>query len=278
MIIEYHRPDNLPEALSLLARLQPLTVPLGGGSALNRPDSQPLAVVDLQALGLGGYRLAGQALELGATLTLDGLLAAASQKSGQAPPDPLSLQPALIQALRLEATYNLRQVATIAGTLVAADGRSPWTVALLALDAQLSLYRPGSAEPEQLSLGDFLPLRRGELRSALVVQVSLPLNALLAYEYVARTPADWPLVCAGVARWPSGRTRVSLGGFGEAPLLAMDGPSPDGAGLVAADAYSQAGDAWATAEYRREMAALLTTRALQRLDEPLAWTSRSPER
>jgi hypothetical protein len=77
----------------------------------------------------------------------------------------------------------------------------------------------------------------------------------LAYEYVARTPADWPLVCAGVAAWPSGRTRVALGGFGEAPWLAMDGPTAHGAEFAAADAYSQAGDAWATAEYRREMAA-----------------------
>jgi CO/xanthine dehydrogenase FAD-binding subunit len=97
----------------------------------------------------------------------------------------------------------------------------------------------------------------------------LPLNAHLAYEYIARTPADWPLVCAGVARWPSGRTRVVLGGFGAAPLLAMDGPLPDGAQIAAADAYSQAGDEWASAEYRREMASLLTLRALDRLIEPV---------
>ena len=270
MIIEYHRPDTLEEALSLLARPQPLTVPLGGGSALNQPDSQPLAVVDLQALGLGGYRLTGQTLELGASLTLDGLLAGAGQKAGQAPPEPLALQPALIQSLRLEASYNLRQVATVAGTLAAADARSPWTAALLALDAQLSLYRPGAAQLEQLSLGDLLPLRRGELRRALITRVALPLNVRLAYEYVARTPADWPLVCVGAAAWPSGRTRVALGGFGEAPWLAMDGPTAHGAELAAADAYSQAGDAWATAEYRREMAALLSGRALQRLDEPPA--------
>jgi CO/xanthine dehydrogenase FAD-binding subunit len=270
MIIEYHRPDNLAGALSLLARTEPLTVPLGGGSALNRPSAQSLAVVDLQALGLGGYRLVGHTLELGATLTLDALLAAAGEKSGQSPPEPLSLQPALIQVLRLEATYNLRQVATVAGSLAAADGRSPWAVAMLSLDAQLNLYRSGSTELETLSLGDFLPLREGDLRSSLITQVVLPLNVHLAYEYVARTPADWPLVCVGVARWPSGRTRLALGGFGSSPLLAMDGPSPDGVDLAAADAYSQAGDAWATAEYRREMAAVLAARALPRLLEPSA--------
>jgi len=267
MIIEYHRPDRIEDALSLLARPEPLTVPLGGGSALNRPSPQALAVVDLQNLGLGGFNLVGQTLELGATLTLDDLLAAAGEKVGQSIAAPLPLQPAMVNALRLEASYNLRQIATVVGTLGAADGRSPWAVSLLALDAQLSLYGPGASEPEQLGLGDYLPLRSSDLRRALITRVALPLHAKLAYEYVARTPADWPLVCVAVATWPSGRTRLALGGYGASPLLAMDGPSPAGAQLAAADAFSQAGDEWASAEYRREMAALLASRALERLGE-----------
>jgi CO/xanthine dehydrogenase FAD-binding subunit len=266
MIIEYHRPQNLEEALALLSRSDPVTLPLGGGSALNRPSPDPIAVVDLQGLGLAGFSTQGNSLELGATLTLAGLADAAAEPDSAREPAQILLQPALRQALLLEASYNLRQVATVAGTLAAADGRSPWTVALLALDAQLSLYRRGSSDLDQLPLCDFLSMR-ASLRGALVTRVALPLNAHLAYEYIARTPADWPLVCAGVARWPSGRTRVVLGGFGTAPLLAMDGPLPDGAQIAAADAYSQAGDEWASAEYRREMASLLTLRALNRLTE-----------
>lgn len=270
MIIEYHRPDRLEEALVLLARPEPITVPLAGGSALNRPSPEALAVVDLQNLGLGGYEQAGQSLELGATLTLDELLAAAGEKVGRSPGAPLPLQPALVNALRLEASYNLRQVATVVGTLGAADGCSPWAAALLALDAQLSLYRPGASEPEQLGLGDYLLLRKADLRRALITRVALPMHARLAYEYIARTPADWPLICVAVAAWPSGRTRLVLGGYGASPLLAMDGPSPAGAQLAAADAFSQAGDEWASAEYRREMAALLASRALEHLGETVS--------
>lgn len=269
MIIEYHRPQNLEEALTLLARNDPVTLPLGGGSALNKPSPDPIAVVDLQALGLGGLRVQGGSLELGAALTLSALAEASPGPDGLDETGKAPLQPDLRRAMLLEATYNLRQVATAAGTLAAADGRSPWTVALLALDAQLSLYRRGSHDLDQLSLGDYLPMRE-VMRGALITRLSLPLNVRLAYEYVARTPADWPLVCAGVARWPSGRTRVALGGFGKAPVLAMDGPLSDGAATAAADAYSQAGDEWATAEYRREMAALLAGRALDRLSEPVA--------
>jgi CO/xanthine dehydrogenase FAD-binding subunit len=96
-----------------------------------------------------------------------------------------------------------------------------------------------------------------------VTQVSLPLNARLAYEYVARTPADRPIVCAAVAVWPSGRTRVALGGFGNAPILVMDGPEGSGVEAAVRNAYSSAEDEWASAEYRQEAAAVLALRGFR---------------
>lgn len=250
MILEYHRPQSVEEALKLLARSSPVTLPLAGGSALNRPSPEPVAVVDLQALGLNTWEKRGHTLVVGATLTLQALL------------DVPDLPAALLKAIYHEASYNLRQVATVAGTLLAADGRSPLTTALLALDASLEWARFG-AEVETISLGDLLPLRKERQRGRLVTQVILPLNAHLAYNYAARTPADRPLVCAAVAVWPSGRTRVALGGYGSAPLLAMDGPEAGGVETAARSAYSQAGDEWASAEYRQEAAAILTGRSFE---------------
>ena len=66
MIIEYHRPNKLDEALKLLERKQPVTVPLGGGTVLNAPSEEQVAVVDLQDLGLGGIDKAGSTLKVGA--------------------------------------------------------------------------------------------------------------------------------------------------------------------------------------------------------------------
>jgi len=83
---------------------------------------------------------------------------------------------------------------------------------------------------------------------------------------VARSPADLPIVCAAVAKWPSGRTRVILGGYGESPLLAMDGPNPQGADIAARDAYREAGDQWASAEYRSDVAAKLTRRCIDEFE------------
>ncbi len=68
--------------------------------------------------------------------------------------------------------------------------------------------------------------------AGLVTQVSIPLNAQAAYEQVARTPADVPLVCAAPAPMeerthPPGARRLR-----EKPLLAMDDswkPRPEAA-------------------------------------------------
>ena len=245
MIVEYHRPESLEAALELLARPGMVTVPLGGGTVLNQPLPDPVAVVDLQALGLNTLEEKGKKLYIGATVTLQQLL-------------DFEIAPALKTAIRHQATYNLRQVATIAGTLVATDGRSPFATALLALGAELTLLPADEVQ----NLGDFLPLRATRHLNQLIIQIAIPANVKFAYEYVARTPADLPIVCAAVAQWPSGRTRLALGGYGSAPLLAMDGPEPDGAEAAARGAYHEAGDQWASAEYRSDVAATLARRCL----------------
>ncbi len=146
---------------------------------------------------------------------------------------------------------------------MSADGRSPFTAAMLALDCSMTL-EPGS---EQISLGDLLPLRRERLPHRLITTISIPINARLAYEYVARSPSDLPIVAVAVALWPSGRTRVVLGGYGEAPLLVFDANSTAGAEIAAASAYKHAGDQWASAEYRQEISGVLTKRTVDSLIE-----------
>ena len=94
MIIEYHRPTTLEEALSLLQRADPLTLPLGGGTVLTQASPQPVAAVDLQALGLDQIQPRGNVVELGAALTLQALIEAAGPGSDA----PLALPPALIAA------------------------------------------------------------------------------------------------------------------------------------------------------------------------------------
>jgi CO/xanthine dehydrogenase FAD-binding subunit len=214
---------------------------------LNAPSDDQVAVVDLQKLGLDQISAKGSSMKIGAAAALQALLET---------PD---LPPALTKAIRHEATYNLRQTATAAGTLVAASGRSAFTCVMLALDAQLTLL-PGD---EVVGLGEALPLRDEKLKGRLITDISIPTNVNLAYEYVARSPADLPIVCAAAAKWKGGRTRVVLGGWGAAPMMVVDGKDENDILPAVEAATLEALDEWASAEYRQDAARTLTKRCLE---------------
>jgi len=262
MITTYHRPKTLDEALTLLT--QPNRMPLGGGTLLSKPTTDSVEVVDLQAIGLDTVKKQGNNLELGATVTLQQLF------------NSESCDPALRSAIKLEAPLNIRNAATVAGTLVACDGRSTFAAMLLALDARLEIRsiapfqlvemetesRPPHTNEEILPIGEFLPLRAQRVKGKLITSITIPTNVKLAFEYVSRTPADKPIVCAALAQWNSGRTRLVLGGYGTNPLLAMDGTEAEGVEVAARNAFHEASDEWASAEYRIDVAATLAKRCI----------------
>ncbi|MEO8357469.1 MAG: FAD binding domain-containing protein [Chloroflexota bacterium] len=251
MITTYHRPKTLDEALTLLT--QPNRIPLGGGTLLASrklaPDS--IEVVDLQSLSLDTVIKNGNNLEIGATVTLQQLL------ESELCPD------ALKSALKLEAPLNIRNTATVAGTLVASDGRSTFASLLLATDAKIeqAILNDSNIEYRMTNIGEFLPLKSTKLITRLI----LPLNIKLAFEYVSRTPADKPIVCATLAQWNSGRSRLALGGYGRSPMLAMDGTEAEGLETAAGNAYHEATDEWASSEYRMDVASTLAKRCLEGL-------------
>jgi CO/xanthine dehydrogenase FAD-binding subunit len=254
----------MDEALALLN--QPNTLPLGGGTLLSHPTpfdaaqggADSVAVVDLQALGLDSLNAkgnpstgSGQVLEIGATCTLQSLL-----ESKDCPA-------ALKTAIKLEAPINIRNSATVAGTLVASDGRSPFATCLLAMDAKITVV---NNQTSVVSLGEYLLTKP----KGLITQIVIPLNTKFAFEFVSKTPADKPLVCAAVNQWNSGRTRLVLGGYGKSPVLAMDGTEADGIDAsinsvqaAARNAYHEAQDEWASAEYRMDAAATLAKRCVE---------------
>jgi len=273
MITTYHRPETLDEALTLLT--QPNVIPLGGGTLLSHSTTDPVEVVDLQSLGLDTVKKQGSSLEIGATVTLQGLF------ESEHCPDPLK------SALKLEAPLNIRNAATVAGTLVAGDGRSAFATTLLALDAKLEIQgidefelaametesRPPKQQVTTLGIGEFLPMRSDHIQGRLITSIIIPLNVKLAFDYVSRTPSDKPIVCAALVQWNSGRTRLALGGYGKSPMLAMDGTEAEGASTTdyvlrsaqaaARNAFHEATDEWASAEYRMDVAATLVKRCLE---------------
>jgi putative selenate reductase FAD-binding subunit len=243
MITAYHRPQTLDEALTLLT--QPNTLPLGGGTLLSHGMTDSMEAVDLQLLGLNTLTKKGNELEIGATLTLQALL-----ESEHCPK-------AMKSALKLEAPLNIRNSATTAGTLVTCDGRSTFATVLVAMDARIEI-RSSRIDSRVSNIGDYLPLRP----PGLITSITVPTNVKLAFEYVSRTPSDKPIVCAALARWNSGRTRLALGGYGKSPMLGMDGTESEGVEAAARNAFHEANDDWASAEYRMDVAATLAKRCL----------------
>lgn len=252
MIVEYHRPDTLAEAMKLLARQAPKTVPLGGGTRLARHDQKtPIAVVDLQNLIMNEVLQEGNFATIGAMARV---------------PD-FTAEFGVMQRLRklgeTEFPLNQRNRASMGGLLAAGDGRSLLLTALLALDG-LTTWLPGE---KTFSLGDYLPVRRDWTGGSLIGSIRIPLACDLWVESVARTPVDRPVLIVAICEWPTGRTRVAVGGFGDAPVLAFDGSGTQGVVEAVSSALAHADDPWASAEYRSEAGAALADHMLQRRSE-----------
>lgn len=268
-IAEYHRPKSLEEALVLLTRRDVATVPIGGASELlaeRRRDVQ--AVVDLRDLGLSYVRVEGDALRAGATTTLQALIDSAELAG--------AWKGELARAIELTAARNLREQGTLAGTLATAANNNPLAVTLLALEASLAIAGPAG---KTVALDEYFARRETFQRAALITEITIPLprsGEAAAFEKVSRTPADLPIVCAAVRARIEGHVlhdvRVALGGVAAAPLRAVQfEQAAEGCALEsltfesAVDELDPPSDFLGSAEYRREMAAVLTRRAMNRL-------------
>ncbi len=249
---EYHRPKTVAEALELLDH----GVPLAGGTELIPRRDEVSAVIDLQDLGLDMIELQDDILTIGAAVKLQAMV----EKEE-------SLPSALRKACRLEASLNLRNMATLGGTVMTADGRSPMVAVLLAMDAKVIL-EPGS---KTLPLEELLDQRDQDDFRGLITEIKLKLPEFIRYEQVSRTPADRPLVCVVMARLPTEegerRHRVVVGGVGSSPIRIKEaeaslseGEDIDVVVGAARLAFSAADDAWASGEYRAHTAGVLVRR------------------
>lgn len=253
MITQTYRPQSLKEALQLLRR--PQTFPMGGGTQLSRRKNRDFAVVDLSALQLDQIQESGMYVRIGAAVTLHALLAAEN------------IPEALKKPILAEAPRAVRAKATLGGRIASAGGRSSLLTALLALDAEVQLASLNDDDEPihtALPIGDFLPLRRENLSGRLITGLLVPVKAALAF---AREPKDGQtFLTLAIARWPSGRTRVTVGGWGQSPRLAMDGKDAVAAPIAVRNVCHEASDNLADAAKRIETAVQLAQHCLNQLE------------
>jgi CO/xanthine dehydrogenase FAD-binding subunit len=262
---EIHKPTTLADALKLLQH--PGTVALAGGTQLLADKRRDVrAVVDLSALGLAYIRERDGAIAIGATTTLAAL--------DESPILRALANGVVAQAAHRSAANILRNQSTVAGMLISKpDG--VLAVALLALDARITIV---GKETQTIALAQLLSARATLLPGALVAEITVPMtNPRAALQTVARTPSDKPIVCVvAAARIESGKARdarIALGGVGEIALRAsaaektLEGQALsdaviESAARAAAQGLSPRGDFRGSVEYRKEMAVVLTRRAV----------------
>ena len=215
---EFHKPTNLSDALALLKRKNPYTVPLAGGTWLNPRIGKEVssdAVVDLSGLGLDQIERDASMLQLGAMTTLEAVTKDETCRS--------LAGGILAQTAQRDATVNARNAATVGGTVVVAPADSEFLLALLALGAKLDTQSALLEKTSTWSLRQFLadPVpstgsgQAAALHDELVIQVEihLPTRASSGLARVARTPSDHPIVAAVavVAKKPDAM-RIALSG------------------------------------------------------------------
>lgn len=231
MIRDYYRPNTLDEALKLLEN--PKHIPIGGGTIVTSTD-QGVSVVDLQNLGFNTIQEDESKCVIGSTTTLEMILKYFDHSN------------AMKEAIKIEASKNQRERITLAGLICASNGRSPLLTLLLAMNPTM-IWQPGSIK---IPLGEYLPQKNFWQKGLLISDFYFNKSIKFAFESIGKSPQDVPTLYIAIARWPSGRLRITAGGFGNLPILVMDGDNNDNLELAVENALISASDEWGSAEYR----------------------------
>lgn len=276
---EYFRPRSLDEALSLLAEHGSDAKPLAGGQslipAMNFRLATPSVLVDLN-----GLRELSGISDVGGEIRVGGMV---RQRAAERHPLLAQRVPLLAETLPHIAHPAIRNRGTIGGSLAHADPAAELPAVMLALKATFVVKN--KSEAREIPSGDFFvglfstSVQTGEL----LTEIRIPPGAIrggYAFEEISRRHGDFALVgvAAAVQLDSNGRcadARVALLSVGDRPMLAeqaaktLIGQAPSGESIRAAAAAATRdidppSDIHASSRYRRQLASVLTRRALER--------------
>ena len=274
---EYYDPTTIAETLSVLRQYGDDAKVLAGGQSLmpllNFRLARPAAVVDINAVK-----------ELDYLRSEDGWLAVGAlvrQRAAELSPLVAEACPMLAEALPLIGHFQIRNRGTIVGSLAHADPAAELGAVALALGAELRIKGPGQNRivPAQQFFISYLTTALAP--NELLVEARFPTarpRTGYAFAEFARRHGDFALVgvAAVVERDQArrcGDVRLVFTGVGPVPLLFTDEKGQlrgevltlkamNGFAARVAAALEPESDLHASAEYRRELAAVLAERAL----------------
>ena len=277
---EYFRPSTLDQALSLLAEHGSDAKPLAGGQslipAMNFRLATPAVLVDLNGLSELSYITDGTG-----ELKIGGMT---RQRAVERSSLVAERVPLIAETMPHIAHPAIRNRGTIGGSLAHADPAAELPAVMLALNATFVVT--GKTAIRDVPASDFFvglfstSLEAGEL----LTQIRIPRppgRSGFAFAEISRRHGDFALVgvAVGVNLDDDGRcagTRIALLSVGDRPMLAeqatrtLNGQRPSveciraAAEAAATQDIDPPSDIHASARYRRQLANVLTRRALER--------------
>ena len=259
-IAQYSKPESLDEAYALCQKKS--SVVLGGMLWLKMQRRRVGTVIDLGGLGLDRVEETADAYRIGAMVPLRALETHAGLAA--------LTHGAMAEALRHIVGVQFRNGATVGGSLWGRFGFSDVLTLFLALDATVTLHHAG-----ELPLADFAALPR--TTRDILTHVTIPkAPCRVAYRSQRNISTDFPVLAVAVSE-RAGKYTCAVGARPMPAVLAedTDGILAHGITEESARAFGQAvaartvfgSNARASAEYRREICAVLTRRALLALGE-----------
>jgi CO/xanthine dehydrogenase FAD-binding subunit len=217
---------------------------LAGGTSVNASESsQPVEMIDLQALGFDEIGAEGSVLNVGAMARLSAL----ATHPGV---------PELLRELALREEPNtLRNAATVGGTLAIGNPDSELLAGFLVFEGQVTLAKDGGATA-RVDLSELLA-DRSVLEGSVIVALKLQTDGVAAAARTGRTPSDTSIVAAA-GRRAEGGIRLAVTGMATTPVLV----EPEAVGGL-----NPSGDFRGSSEYRRHLAQTLTRRVMEQLGE-----------
>ncbi len=168
---------------------------------------------------------------------------------------------------------QVRHVGTIGGSVAHADPASDMPSVLLALDAEMVIRGAGGASRTVPASGFFKGLFEPDLATdEVLTEIRVPKTAGRGWSYLKfhRRAQDWALVGVAALAQNGAGPSVALTNMADRPVRATGveeelagGADPAAASQRAADGTSPPSDAFASAEYRRELVKVLVRRAIE---------------
>lgn len=279
-VFEYHRPNSLAEAFEVLDQYGEKAKVLAGGTDLmvnmKRKVVTPDHVVGLEKLtDLNEIVVSGDRIGIGALTTAASIAASNVLKNGVG---------IIAEGAGKLGSPQVRSRATIGGNLCTARPAADMPLPLLVLGARVVLA--GSNGQREVSLDEFFlgpgqtVVKPGEILTGVVIDKPRPGTGGGYIKLGLRRAMEISLVnvAAAITLDSDGKTiksaKVALGAVAPTPIRAQQAEKVLAGAMAGDDVFAQAGLAAAqdakpitdhrgSAEYRREVVAVLTKRALQ---------------